>query len=363
MALVCAVRVATHWDSPNRRHRAREERFEPRSGVAYRGVRDPGAWSCPVDRRAAAHHIYQEQNHEDSARPRRHPGQRRNRNRLRSGVAFRAEVRDRQERAGEPAAAGQRRGAVERRGRHAAGRHDAAPHRQATGQRPFAGPRRHRHPRPQDRDGRLQREQSRWRRSEAAHDRGRPAADQHRASARGSGLPLPVRHREEDVPVLRPDRPEVVRRQLRRRGRRQRADHLPVHPERRLRRRRQARRAGEVRLAVRRRRGQPGHRERGDVGPAGRPRRADHHDPLLRRAAHLLGRPGVGHDRQVQGARQPVLRARGAATRGDLRRLHRHLQPNRRWNRRSRRPATSAIGWRCGAASCRSRSPRSGWCR
>ena len=76
----------------------------------------------------------------------------------------------------------------------------------------------------------------------------------------GSGLPLPVRHREEDVPVLRPDRPEGVRRQLRRRGRRQRPDHLPVHPERRLRRRRQARRAGEVRLAVRRRRGQPGDR-------------------------------------------------------------------------------------------------------
>ena len=28
-----------------------------------------------------------------------------------------------------------------------------------------------------------------------------------------------------------------------------------------------------------------------------------------------------------------------------------------------RRAATSATGWRCGAASCRSRSPRSAWSR
>ena len=56
------------------------------------------------------------------------------------------------------------------------------------------------------------------------------AADQHRAAARRAGLPLPVRHREEDLPVLRPDRAEGVRRQLRRRRRRQRADHLPSSP-------------------------------------------------------------------------------------------------------------------------------------
>ena len=77
-----------------------------------------------------------------------------------------------------------------------------------------------------------------------------PAADQHRAAARGADLPVPVRHREADLSRLRPDRAEAVRRQLRRRGRRQRADHLPVQPERRLRRRRQARRAGQVLVAA-----------------------------------------------------------------------------------------------------------------
>ena len=116
----------------------------------------------------------------------------------------------------------------------------AAAHRQAAGQRAAAGHRRHRHPQPQDGDGGVERQQPRRRGAEAAHDRGRRAADQHRAAPRGAGLPLPVRHREEDLPVLRPDRAEGVRRQLRRRRRRQRADHLPVHPERRLRRRRQA---------------------------------------------------------------------------------------------------------------------------
>ena len=49
-------------------------------------------------------------------------------------------------------------------------------------------------------------------------------------------------------------------------------------------------------------------------GVPGEPDGADHDDPLLRRAAHVLGRPGVGHHRQDQGTRQPVLRARGAAS-------------------------------------------------
>ena len=62
------------------------------------------------------------------------------------------------------------------------------------------------------------------RRAEAARHRRRPAADQHRAAARRADLPLPVRHREADLSGLRSDRPEGVRRQLRRRGRRQRAD-------------------------------------------------------------------------------------------------------------------------------------------
>ena len=35
-----------------------------------------------------------------------------------------------------------------------------------------------------------------------------------------------------------------------------------------------------------------------DVGCAGRSGREDHHDPLLRRAADLLGGPGVGDHRQ-----------------------------------------------------------------
>ncbi len=115
-----------------------------------------------------------------------------------------------------------------------------------------------------------EREQSRWRRAEAAHHRGGPAADQRRAATRRAGVPLPVRHREEDVPLLRPDRAEGLRRQLRRRGRRQRLDHLPLHPERRLRLRRQAGRTGQVRLALRRRRRQPGDRAGGAVGCARR---------------------------------------------------------------------------------------------
>ena len=105
-------------------------------------------------------------------------------------------------------------------------------------------------------------------RAEAADHRRRPAADQHRAAARGSDLPLPVRHREEDLSRLRPDRAEAVRRQLRRRGRRQRPDHLPVQPERRLRRGRQAGRTGQVLVALRRRRRRRGHRTRGAVGSA-----------------------------------------------------------------------------------------------
>ena len=75
---------------------------------------------------------------------------------------------------------------------------------------------------------------TRWRGAEAANHRGRPAADQYRAAARGAGVPVPVRHREEDLSVLRPDRPEAVRRQLRRGRGCQRPDHLPVHPERRI---------------------------------------------------------------------------------------------------------------------------------
>ena len=45
----------------------------------------------------------------------------------------------------------------------------------------------------------------------------RPARrpDDQAAPARGADLPLPLRHREEDVPVLRPDRAEAVRRELR----------------------------------------------------------------------------------------------------------------------------------------------------
>ena len=42
--------------------------------------------------------------------------------------------------------------------------------------------------------------------------------------------------------------------------------------------------------------------------PGWRSGRADHHDPLLRRAADLLGGPGVGHHRQGNRARQPLLR-------------------------------------------------------
>ena len=170
----------------------------------------------------------------------------------------RRQVRHRQERAIGDAGAGQGRVAVERRRGHPAGRQHAATHRQAAGQRAAAGAGRHRGGQPQDRDGGLQREQPRRSRAEAPRHRGREPADQHRAAPRGTDLPVPVRHREEDVPDVRPDRAEGVRRELRRRGRRQRADHLPVHPERRLRRRRQARRAGQVRVAVRRRRRQPG---------------------------------------------------------------------------------------------------------
>ena len=61
-----------------------------------------------------------------------------------------------------------------------------------------------------DRDGGVQRHQPRWRRAEAAQHRGREPADQHRAAARGAVLPVPVRHREEDLPVLRPDRAEAL---------------------------------------------------------------------------------------------------------------------------------------------------------
>ena len=43
-----------------------------------------------------------------------------------------------------------------------------------------------------------------------------------------------IRHRKAHLSGFRRDRPEGVRRQLRRRGGRQRADHLPVQPERRL---------------------------------------------------------------------------------------------------------------------------------
>ena len=39
-------------------------------------------------------------------------------------------------------------------------------------------------------------------------------------------------------------------------------------------------------------------------GLPGDPERADHDDPLLRRAAHVLGGSGVGHHRQDQGARR-----------------------------------------------------------
>ena len=46
-----------------------------------------------------------------------------------------------------------------------------------------------------------------------------------------------------------------------------------------------------------------GHRAGRAVGSPRRARRADHDDPLLRRTAHVLGRPGVGHHRQDQGAR------------------------------------------------------------
>ena len=150
-------------------------------------------------------------------------------------------------------------------------------------------------------------------------------ADQHRAAARGAVLPLPVPHREALVPVLRPDRAEGVRGQLQRRRRRQRPDRLQVHPRCRLRRGRQAGRADQVPVAVRRRRGQQGHQHRVHVGPAGRSGREDHHDPLLRRAADVLGRPGVGHDRQGTRARQPLLRAGRVEARSDAGRLQDHL--------------------------------------
>ena len=66
----------------------------------------------------------------------------------------------------------------------------------------------------------------------------------------GLAYRFPFDTEKKTYPYLRPDRAEGLRRQLRRRGRRQRLDHLPVHPERRLRLRRQACRTGQVRLAA-----------------------------------------------------------------------------------------------------------------
>jgi len=54
-----------------------------------------------------------------------------------------------------------------------------------------------------------------------------PSRDQHRPAPRRAGLPVSVRYRKAHLSRFRPDRPEGVRRELRRRGRRKRADHLP----------------------------------------------------------------------------------------------------------------------------------------
>ena len=221
------------WRSVDRRN-VKEARFEPRSGAAYSGVRNHGVGGRPADCRAVAVHLHQGQDRQDSARPGHHARRRRNRYGVRPRVAQHRPVRDRPQCPGRTARADQRGGAVERRGRHPAGRQFAAPHRQAAGQRPVAGARRHRHCQPRDRDRGLQRKQPGRRGAEAARHRRHPAADQHRPATRRAGLPIPVRHRKAHLSRFRPDRAEGVRRQLRRRGRRQRADHLQVQPERRL---------------------------------------------------------------------------------------------------------------------------------
>ena len=91
----------------------------------------------------------------------------------------------------------------------------------------------------------------------------------------------------------------------------------------------------------------------------GDPVRTDHDDALLRRAAHLLGRPGVGHHRQGQGPRLPLLRTGQAQARGHLRRLHGHLHRGHRRVAGGERHGTNGTESACGVACCRSASPHS----
>ena len=235
------------WRSVDRRN-VKEARFEPRSGAAYRGVRNHGAGRRPADRRAAAVHLHQGQDRQDPARPGRHAGQRRHRYGVRPRVAQHRPVRDQQERAG----------------RRCSSR--SASRRRRT---PTSSP---------------CRSAATLRRTDKQQDNGlllalvdtvtlnrktaiavssdtnpggavqKPRAVEDDLPPTNIALPhdglayrFPFDTEKQTYPVLRPDRAEGVRRQLRRRGRRQRADHLQVHPERRLRRRRQAGRAGQVR--------------------------------------------------------------------------------------------------------------------
>ena len=174
-------------------------------------------------------------------------------------------------------------------------------------------------------------------------------------------LPLPVRHREEDVSVLRPDRAEAVRRQLRRRRGRQRPDHLPVQPERRLRRRRQARRTGQVPVAVRQQRGRQVTARAALWGLPGDP------DEQITMTRYYAAQrtfwvdPVSGTIVKTKERGQPLLRA-ASRCKPEVTFVDYTVTSNEADGRVSRSPqrATSGTGWRCGAASCRSRSPPSG---
>jgi len=171
-----------------------------------------------------------------------------------------------------------------------------------------------------------------------------------------------VRYRKAHLSRFRPDRPEGVRRELRRRGRRKRADHLPVSQNVGY-DATQARRADQVLVPLRRRRRRQGHRQGFAVGLPGNPDEPITMTRLLPAAAHLLGwiRCLAPSSRRSSTATTSTRasRSKPEVTFVDFSVTSQGDGPIAG----GQRGADERDGWRCGAASCRSRSPRWDWWR